>query len=77
MKLTKAQQNKIVAALEKAMSFNPEVTPRAKAFGVVVNATINSKPLKELAGDQDACAIAGRVLDKLGYSRSTKVTVKL
>ena len=76
MKLTKAQQQRVIAALEKAFAFNPEKTSRNKAFGVVINASINEQTLKELVGEQEATKIASSVLTRLGYV-SNKVTVKL
>ena len=77
-KLTAAQQTKLVAALAASTTL-PRNIERRKAFGVVVNATINGQSLKELTGEAMATDIAGRVLDKLGFPRFAKleVTVKI
>ena len=77
-KLTAAQQTTLVAAIVKSTTLTNKIE-RRKAFGVVVNSTINGQSLKELAGEAIATDIAGRVLDKLGFERFAKleVTVKL
>ena len=77
-KLTAAQQTTLVAAIAKSTTLTNKIE-RRKAFGVVVNSTINGQSLKELAGEAIATDIAGRVLDKLGFERFAKleVTVKL
>ena len=77
-KLTAAQQTKLVAAIAKASTLTNKVE-RRKAFGVVVNSTINGQSLKELAGEAVATDIAGRVLDQLGFARyaGIEVTVKI
>ena len=77
-KLTAAQQTALVKAIAASTTLTNK-TERRKAFGVVVNTTVNGKPLKELAGEAMATDIAGRVLDVLGFERYAKleVTVKL
>ena len=75
--LTAAQATRVVAALEKSLTL-PAKIERAKAFGIVINATINGQNLKSLAGEKQAMEIACRVLDKLGIERQgVNVQVKL
>ena len=75
--LTAAQATRVVAALEKSLTL-PAKIERAKAFGIVVNATVNGQNLKSLAGEKQAMDIACRVLDKLGIERQgVNVQVKL
>ena len=75
-KLTAAQQTKLVEAIAKSTRLTNKVE-RHKAFGVVINATINGQSLKELAGEATAIDIAGRVLDKLGFERYKGIEVKV
>lgn len=75
-KLTAAQQTTLVAAIAKSTTLTNKVE-RRKAFGVVINSTINGQSLKELAGEAMATDIAGRVLDQLGFERYAGIEVKV
>ncbi len=73
--LSKAQQTKLVNSLSKAASFDVAKTERRKAFGVVVNSTVDGIPLKQYAGEALAVELTGRVLDQIGYPRYAGIAV--
>ena len=73
--LSKAQQDKIVRNLAKAASFDVAKTERKKAFGVIVNATIDGVSLKSHCGEALAIELTGRVLDLIGYTRYTGIAI--